>query len=388
MEEESWEGLEVDDSDLRSLLQPCKRLRHDKSNGISAATTSSNPPFTTISASSHISEGGNHNSLLQTESTHPPPQSHRIPGPAAVVQSAMHQRDLDRQFRESSLSQDGNPIPTQDYVRKAVEGYSEFDYDFKSNAWVCALHFIREVSGITTLKSITKCMSRVEKVVAVIKSSKPNGLGGLMVTLKDPTGTITASIHPKVLGEGKFCKNIDVGTVVVLKEVAVFAPSRSAVCLNITVRNLEKVFPEDSDCLPTNAEKCDDTCVDVGEMDEDDAFPCNNTLQCMTQLVVEKESVNFREGTVKGIEEIIKMTTTHVKQSGVANKTTESSPKNHLGESQKTGEVHRPMHASQQEFKETDKVVCKAQPVVSMTQYPEWTDEQLLELFAGDEMDG
>ncbi|CAH9082804.1 unnamed protein product [Cuscuta europaea] len=202
MEEEAWEGLEVDDSDLRSLLQPCKRLRHDKSNGISSTPASSNPPFTPFSAPAQISEGVNCNSLLQTASTHPPPQSHRIPGPAAVVQSAMHQRDLDRQFRESSLSRDGNPIPTQDYVRKAIEGYSEFDYDFKSNAWVCALHFIREVSGITTLKSITKCMSRVEKVVAVIKTSKPNGLGGLMVTLKDPTGTITASIHPKVLGEG------------------------------------------------------------------------------------------------------------------------------------------------------------------------------------------
>ncbi|CAH9082803.1 unnamed protein product [Cuscuta europaea] len=201
MEEEAWEGLEVDDSDLRSLLQPCKRLRHDKSNGISSTPASSNPPFTPFSAPAQISEGVNCNSLLQTASTHPPPQSHRIPGPAAVVQSAMHQRDLDRQFRESSLSRDGNPIPTQDYVRKAIEGYSEFDYDFKSNAWVCALHFIREVSGITTLKSITKCMSRVEKVVAVIKTSKPNGLGGLMVTLKDPTGTITASIHPKVLGE-------------------------------------------------------------------------------------------------------------------------------------------------------------------------------------------
>ncbi|XP_062115225.1 uncharacterized protein LOC133829534 [Humulus lupulus] len=60
---------------------------------------------------------------------------------------------------------------------------------------------------------------RVARVVAIVKSCTPNGLGGLMVTLKDPTGTIGASIHRKVLSEGEFGKNISIGTVLILQKV-------------------------------------------------------------------------------------------------------------------------------------------------------------------------
>ncbi|MBA0790178.1 hypothetical protein Gohar_014843 [Gossypium harknessii] len=81
---------------------------------------------------------------------------------------------------------------------------------------------------------------KVAQVVAIIKSCTPNGLGDLMVTLKDPTGTIDASIHGKVLVDGRFAKDITVGTVLILQKVSVFSPMCSARYLNITLNNVVK----------------------------------------------------------------------------------------------------------------------------------------------------
>ncbi|KAI7730505.1 hypothetical protein M8C21_007095, partial [Ambrosia artemisiifolia] len=83
------------------------------------------------------------------------------------------------------------------------------------------------------------------QVVAVIKSCTPNGLGDMTVALKDPTGTASGTIHHKVLTEGDFRKGICVGSVLILQKVSVFSPSRSTHYLNITKRNLVKVFYKD-----------------------------------------------------------------------------------------------------------------------------------------------
>ncbi|KAM0037555.1 putative recombination protein [Helianthus debilis subsp. tardiflorus] len=79
------------------------------------------------------------------------------------------------------------------------------------------------------------------QVVAVIKSCTPNGLGDMTVTLKDPTGTVSGTIHHKVLTEGDFRKGTCVGSVLILHKVSVFSPSRSTYYINITKRNLVKV---------------------------------------------------------------------------------------------------------------------------------------------------
>ena len=63
-----------------------------------------------------------------------------------------------------------------------------------------------------------------------------------MVTLKDPTRTISARVHHKAASDGEFGKDITVGSVVVLQKVAVFAPTRSTCYLNITLRNILKVW--------------------------------------------------------------------------------------------------------------------------------------------------
>ncbi|XP_070053801.1 uncharacterized protein [Nicotiana tomentosiformis] len=242
---EPWEALDVDDSDLHSLLRPCKRLHHNSN--LSTSTSTSPPLLPPSSQSSESSQSQNSQHQLQS-----PPQRF-IPGPAGAVQAAMIQRTYDRQSHSLMTSQGDNLIPTQEYIRRAVENSSDFDYDFQSNPWRRALEFVGTENGInpcTPLSSVNKCLkaSRVDQVVAVVKSCTHNGLGGLMVTLKDPTGSIGASIHHKVLNESQYGKDICIGSVLILQKVAVFCPSTSSSSyyLNITLGNLTKVFCKES----------------------------------------------------------------------------------------------------------------------------------------------
>ncbi|KAL0429557.1 UNVERIFIED_CONTAM: hypothetical protein Sradi_0581700 [Sesamum radiatum] len=105
-----------------------------------------------------------------------------------------------------------------------MEDTAEFDDDFTGHPWLSALQFLGAEAGVlrtTPISSIKKCLNagKVVQVVAVIKSCTPNGLGGLMVLLKDPTGTVGASIHHKVLSESEFGKNISTGSVLILQKV-------------------------------------------------------------------------------------------------------------------------------------------------------------------------
>ncbi|PON44715.1 nuclear localized protein [Parasponia andersonii] len=230
-EEEPWEALDVDDSEL-PFLRPCKRQN-----------------FSPLS----------HSSSSQPKPSSPPPSPSPapslIPGPAGAVQAAMHRRD--RGDRSFSGARDEDPVPTQEYIKRVLEnGDARDDDDFRANSWLSALEFVRTEGMVdrncaspgTPLGSIKNGFhsDRVALVVAIIKSCTPNGLGGLMLTVKDPTGTVGASIHRKVFCEGEFGKIITVGAVLVLQKVAVFAPLRSAFYLNITLNNMVKVISKDS----------------------------------------------------------------------------------------------------------------------------------------------
>ncbi|PRQ15901.1 hypothetical protein RchiOBHm_Chr7g0178441 [Rosa chinensis] len=170
-----------------------------------------------------------------------------IPGPAGAVQAAMHRRS------QTSSSSSDEPIPTQEFIRRVFENGDEEDDDFAADSWLHALDSEGGGGPRTPLGSIKKGLGthRVAKVVAMIKSCTPNGLGDLMLTLKDPTGTIDATIHRKALSEGEFGTSISVGAVLVLQKVAVFSPSHSACYLNVTVSNIVKVISKDSGPLAT-----------------------------------------------------------------------------------------------------------------------------------------
>ncbi|GJZ90908.1 reverse transcriptase domain-containing protein [Tanacetum coccineum] len=90
---------------------------------------------------------------------------------------------------------------------------------------------------------------KLELVVGVVKSCTPNSLGDMTVTLKDPTGTMGGTIHYKVFQDEKngYAKSIKVGSVLILRNVSVWTPKPSQHYLNITIRNIVKVFDKDTE---------------------------------------------------------------------------------------------------------------------------------------------
>ncbi|GKB92767.1 hypothetical protein Tco_0965039, partial [Tanacetum coccineum] len=167
-----------------------------------------------------------------------------IPGPVGVVQTAKLHKIADTQEggEESVMS-------TQEYIRKVIEDVGEDD-DFTHASWLSMLDYVNVDGGIVTgcfgdVKKFLK-NGKLGKVVAVIKSFTPNALGDLTVTLKDLSGTISGTIHYKVLTEERFAKAITVGSALILHNVSIFSPMQSTHhYLNITKKNMVKVFHKD-----------------------------------------------------------------------------------------------------------------------------------------------
>ncbi|GJX16266.1 zf-CCHC domain-containing protein [Tanacetum coccineum] len=167
-----------------------------------------------------------------------------IPGPSGIVQAAklLKQRDI-------LLGLDGAVISTQEYMKKVVEDVGE-DEDFKSGAWVSATDYVNTNGGTVTgslgdIKNFLK-NGKLDQVVAIVKSCSPNAIGDLTVTIKDLSGTIPGTIHYKVKDDGGCEKDITVGAALILADVLVFSPKPSMHYLNITMRNVVKVFHKDA----------------------------------------------------------------------------------------------------------------------------------------------
>ncbi|GJV22987.1 probable transmembrane ascorbate ferrireductase 4 [Tanacetum coccineum] len=111
-----------------------------------------------------------------------------IPGPAGIVQQAKLLKE-----KIFILDSDGALMSTQAYMQKVVENVGE-DEDFKSGAWVCATNY----------------------VIA------------------------------NVIGEDGYGKDITVGAALILANVSVFSHKSSMHYLNITMRNVVKVFRKDT----------------------------------------------------------------------------------------------------------------------------------------------
>ncbi|GJZ19172.1 GPCR kinase [Tanacetum coccineum] len=132
---------------------------------------------------------------------------------------------------------------------KVIEDVGD-DEDFKSGSWVSATGYVNVNSGIVSrcLGDITKFLNKgkLDQVVAIVKSCSSNALGDLTVTMKDLSGTIPGTIHHKVIGEGGYGNDITVGAALILANVLVFSPKPSMHYLNITKRNVVKVFRKDT----------------------------------------------------------------------------------------------------------------------------------------------
>ncbi|GJW64714.1 AAA+ ATPase domain-containing protein, partial [Tanacetum coccineum] len=116
---------------------------------------------------------------------------------------------------------EGCVMSTQEYIKKVVEDVTE-DEDFKSGSWVSATEYVNANGGIVILHSECDWRSHV--------------------TLKDLSGTI----HHKVIDEGGYGKDITVGAALILANVLVFSLKPSMHYLNITMRNVVKVFHKDT----------------------------------------------------------------------------------------------------------------------------------------------
>ncbi|GJT56962.1 ribonuclease H-like domain-containing protein [Tanacetum coccineum] len=140
-----------------------------------------------------------------------------------------------------------------DYMKQVVEDVGE-DEDFNSGSWVGAIEYVKANGGIVSgcigdIKTFLK-NGKLEQVVAIIKSCSPNALGDLKVTVKDLSRTLTGSIHYKVITEGGYGKEITVGSAIILANVLVFSPNPSMHYLNITKKNVVRVFHKDF--VPSN----------------------------------------------------------------------------------------------------------------------------------------
>uniref|UniRef100_M1A497 Nuclear localized protein 1 n=1 Tax=Solanum tuberosum TaxID=4113 RepID=M1A497_SOLTU len=401
---EQWEALDVDDSDLHSLLRPCKQLHQNPNPSTSTATSSSPALLTPPSRTPESSQLESSHNQLQS-----PPQR-LIPGPAGAVQAAMLQRTHDRQCHSSISSQRDNPIPTQEYIRRAVENSTEFDYDFQSNPWLCALEFVGAENGkipCTPLSSVNKCLeaARVDQVVAVVKSCTQNGLGGLMVTLKDPTGSIGASIHHKVLGESQHGKDICIGAVLILQKV--FCKESGTPLVNsLTAYEVNYSDPESalasagkSSALQITdnvsiEDILDDRTIECSaggnfrseiQMEKEnqvsDSYICNNSSGLKKTSVDEKECLQQIQSSAKGF--------VTVRNRGTFNEDNNQQ----MGENPQG--ILTPRNKRESPTKNhidpvipiTDEVNNHRQPIAPKVALPQWTDDQLDELFACEDDD-
>ncbi|GKD48721.1 hypothetical protein Tco_1277697, partial [Tanacetum coccineum] len=164
--------------------------------------------------------------------------------PAGIVQTDKLRKIADtREGGEESVKS------TQEYIRKFIKDVGEDD-DFTRASWLRVPDYVNVDGGIVTgcfgdVKKFLK-NEKLKKVVSVINSCTLNALGDLTVTLKDLSGTISSTIHYKVLTEERFAKAITVGAALILHNVFVFSPKQSTHhYLNITKKNMVKVFHKD-----------------------------------------------------------------------------------------------------------------------------------------------
>nr|GEV23583.1 hypothetical protein [Tanacetum cinerariifolium] len=144
-----------------------------------------------------------------------------------------------------------NRLTTQEYVKKVNEDVSEDDH-FTQGPWVSAIVYLygQWVIASGCLGDVEKyCKNgKLELVVGVVRNCTPNSLGDMTVALKDPTGIVGVTIHYKVFqneADG-YTKSIKVEFVLILRNVSVWTLKPSQHYLNITIRNIVKVFDKDT----------------------------------------------------------------------------------------------------------------------------------------------
>jgi hypothetical protein len=89
-----------------------------------------------------------------------------------------------------------------------------------------------------TIRSICKdgFTKQIPRLAVLIKTFVPADWGDLFVTVSDPTGEMQATISRHVMTE--FPRSLCVGSVLLLRRLAVFSPSPKIHYLNIIPKNV------------------------------------------------------------------------------------------------------------------------------------------------------
>nr|GEW55314.1 hypothetical protein [Tanacetum cinerariifolium] len=166
-----------------------------------------------------------------------------IPSPVGIVQLAKIRKQSD--IHEGG---DDSVLSTQEYMKQVVEDVGE-DENLNSGSWVGATEYVKANGGIVSgclgdIKTFLK-NGKLEQVVAIIKSCFSNALGDLKVTVKDLSGTLADLIRYKVINEESYGNEIIVGSAIIIANVLEFSPNPSMHYLNITKKNMIKVFYKD-----------------------------------------------------------------------------------------------------------------------------------------------
>ncbi|GJU00646.1 zf-CCHC domain-containing protein [Tanacetum coccineum] len=165
-----------------------------------------------------------------------------IPGPAGIIQQVKLLKE-----KVFILDSDGALMSTQEYMQMVVEDVGEDD-NFKSGLWVSATNYVNANGGTRCLGDIKNFLKngKLDHVVVIVKSCSPNVFGDLTVTMKDLSGTIPGTIHYKVIGDGGYGNDITVGAALILVNVSVFTTKPLMHYLNITKKNVVKIFRKDT----------------------------------------------------------------------------------------------------------------------------------------------
>ncbi|GKE88817.1 zf-CCHC domain-containing protein [Tanacetum coccineum] len=224
-ENDPWKfGLDINDSDLH--LTPV--LRSSSSTRVEPSPLTPNPVriipdpagIVQLSSSTRVEPSPSTPNLVRI-----------IPGPAGIVQQA-------KLLKENIFILDSNGalMSTQEYMQKVVEDVGEDD-DFKSGAWISATNYVTATGGIVTGFLFSECdwRSHNDYERSLRRNTRNNTL---------------------IIGDGGYGKDITVGATMILTNVSVITLKPSKHYLNITKRNVVKVFRrrrEKADVAPESA---------------------------------------------------------------------------------------------------------------------------------------
>ncbi|GKE70815.1 hypothetical protein Tco_1528887 [Tanacetum coccineum] len=133
-----------------------------------------------------------------------------IPGPVSIVQAAMLHKITD--IREGG---EDFVMSTQEYIRKFIK---------------------------------FRCANQIQ-IQMCESDSDSESFNKQTTPLKDLSGTISNSIYYKVLKEEMFGKMNTIRAALILHNVSLFSPKQSTHYLNITKKNMVKVFHKDGGFL-------------------------------------------------------------------------------------------------------------------------------------------